>query len=342
MHDRCSTQREQHHKRHRDIASIVYRILRLDDSNSATTSPLPGRTRWSKVDDQSEVTNDDEDDSDYSERTSSAATEWTDPNDPKDEIELKPATRREKKAARKVARDKARFSGLGQYEIDRISEILHPKESSRNDEGNGSDPLQCSIIEDNIAFNAHTFKYSSLRTNIHTKRLIKNNGSSKDDNPLKCQYQDAEITTFIRQLGIDPSESKSPSKGRRPLLVKLREGIRDDLKCVENENRQRMIRKAGYWRYANKRAYNDMIQRREIWDWETGAKLEEVDAEEDVPDDISSVPASMPDEYWLPRYHRNDSITKRSSNIGAQSKSYKGIISTYQWLFINAMVPWQI
>ena len=84
---------------------------------------------------------------------------------------------------------------------------------------------------------------------------------------------------FMQKLGIVDTNANGGPKNRRVLLARLREGIRNDLECVANENQQRMMRMAGYWRYANKRTYNLMVEKNDLWDWETGAKLEAIDEE---------------------------------------------------------------
>ncbi|KAL2354500.1 hypothetical protein BJ546DRAFT_62322 [Cryomyces antarcticus] len=49
--------------------------------------------------------------------------------------------------------------------------------------------------------------------------------------------------------------------------------ICDDLAQARNELAETMMRKAGYWRYVNRKTYNAMVANNEILDWETRGRL---------------------------------------------------------------------
>lgn len=291
MVSRCSTQREQHYQRHKEVASVVQKLQRFDDVVIWSNSPLPRKKKWSRASSDSNIVDDevDVDDCEYSddEWAESSTTEWTE-YDARDDGDPESRTRREKKAARKATRDKARFAGLTKGDINRVQEVLYGSSQGVDGNSDSADPLESSTIEDNIAFNPSTFKYSSLRTQVHKKKLLKNNVSPKNVDRERRQGQDAEITILIQRLGIDSVDVYSGPKERRSLLVKLREAIRNDLECVANEEQQRMMRMAGYWRYANRRTYNHMVQKNQIWDWETGAKLEVIDEGEEASEEDAS------------------------------------------------------
>ena len=306
---RCSTQREQHYQRHKDIACIVRDILKLDGVVVSSQSPMPIKTRWSRVSSDFEILDhqrDVEDDSDSDDECAqSSTTEWTDYGDSRDYDDPKPGTRRERKAARRAARNRARFAGLTKSEINQVKEVLHPSYSSSHGCPDSRDPLRSSTIEANIAFNPSTFKYASLRADVYQKKVLKNKISPKSLDKERLQSEDAEITLFIEELGIDMSDFNGCTKQRRSLIAKLKQAIRNDLKCVANENQQRMMRLAGYWRYANRRTYNHMVEKNQIWDWETGAKLEVIDEgeeanEEDTTCMSGNLPGENPDVYQYP------------------------------------------
>ena len=188
-------------------------------------------------------------------------------------------TTKEMKDARRRERNQARFDALKEQEIHRVERVLHPKSASRERSIDTADPLKSPTIKNNLAFNPSTFKYESLRTDVHTKKVQKNNGSRTTPESERSQSQDVE--TFIEQLGVDVRRVKSVSKEQRSLLTELYEAIKQDLECVANDEKEFMKRMAGYWRYVCRRTYNHMVQRNEIWDWETGAKLEPLNMDED-------------------------------------------------------------
>ena len=138
-------------------------------------------------------------------------------------------------------------------------------------------------INANITFNTRTFRFSSLRADIHAKKIIKANGdpnrtpSSKTPATPTSSPQDSPlITAILHRLGI-PAAPLHPHKDRKVQLALLRSHIATDLECVDNEDRETMMRMAGYWRYVNRRTYNAMVLNNQLWDWETGAKLEEIE-----------------------------------------------------------------
>ncbi|KAG8527442.1 uncharacterized protein KY384_007594 [Bacidia gigantensis] len=84
---------------------------------------------------------------------------------------------------------------------------------------------------------------------------------------------------IIAGFGVTPTPSKN-TKQRKRLIDKLNIAVAADLTAFENEQAETMARRAGYWRYVNKRSYNEMVRRNEIWDWASGEKLSEIDESE--------------------------------------------------------------
>ncbi|GAD91759.1 hypothetical protein MGYG_05389 [Paecilomyces variotii No. 5] len=86
------------------------------------------------------------------------------------------------------------------------------------------------------------------------------------------------ITRIICELGIKPPFNGG-TKDRQRLLQELQNSIIMDIEIVANEARETFSRKEGYWRYANKRAYNEMVRSNELVNWETGEKPRELEVE---------------------------------------------------------------
>ncbi|MCJ1301688.1 hypothetical protein MMC08_004489, partial [Hypocenomyce scalaris] len=172
-------------------------------------------------------------------------------------------------------------------DIERISQALHPFRiplggescGDQNSNGNGQGLLNNSTIDANITFNTRTFRYASLRQNIHAKKLAKAQGieapNTPDNNVLG--QEDSQIVETLGRLNITVVTAGASCSERKTLLSKLCDAIHNDLLIVENEDRDTMKRMAGYWRYVNKRTYNAMVRNNELWNWATGAKLEEIE-----------------------------------------------------------------
>lgn len=155
-----------------------------------------------------------------------------------------------------------------------VERALHPEsgqEASAVSKGQGLADNR--TIDENIAFTANTFTWGKLRQGVHAKKVAKNNGGKQKPN---TPQQDNEILDPIfASLGVSTNLTKA-SKERRSLDTKLRAAILGDLVAFENDQVETMQRMAGYWRYANKRTYNEMVRNNELWDWATGEKLPEI------------------------------------------------------------------
>lgn len=279
----------QHVKRHRDIASLVRDILHLDDAR-ARTSLLRNRTRKARKDDGFEFL---KLDTGFIDEIGESE-EWQDTDTVcDDDVDGQPLGLAETKenmgsmkiqnAERKIVQCQSRFQITTAEELQRVQDALHPARGSLYKNGGGhleSNGLaNNATIDTNIAFNSRTFQYSSLRTAVRKKKFEKHNGIS---NPRsRTPLDGSQMSAILNRLGISTSAVSYSAKERTSCLVRLRSAIKKDLDCTENEDRETMMRMAGYWRYVNRRTYNAMVRNKELWDWATGAKLEEIEEEEE-------------------------------------------------------------
>lgn len=189
-------------------------------------------------------------------------------------------TRKAAKADRKFAKNQVRFDVITKEDLDRIQNALHPEFRLAAEEANqGQGLFDNSTIDQNIAFNTHTFKYSSLRQGVHAKKILKNNRPPRKIDGLDPEQAEDILTPILKALGLETKLTKA-SRERRNLDTKLRSAVWGDLVAFENEQAETMERMAGYWRYVNKRTYNQMVENNELWDWATGQKLAKVEDSE--------------------------------------------------------------
>ena len=197
-----------------------------------------------------------------------------------------PNARKAAKAERKAAKNQVLFDVITQEELATVQRSLHPESEKQISTIKGGQGLANNpTIDENIAFNANTFKWNQLRQGVHAKKQAKINGGKQRPN---TDEQDNELLSPIfAQLGISCSSLFSrANRERKSLDMKLRTAILGDLVAFENDQVEKMQRMAGYWRYTNKRTYNEMVRNNEIWDWATGEKLPEIreDLELDIVD----------------------------------------------------------
>ena len=209
-----------------------------------------------------------------------------------------PDARKAAKAERKAAKNQVLFDVITQEELATVQRSLHPEaEKQLSTIPNGQGLANNRTIDENITFNANTFKWNQLRQDFHAKKVAKNNGGKQRPN---THEQDSEILSPIfAQLGISTvTQFSKANRERKSLDAKLRAAILGDLVAFENDQVEKMQRMAGYWRYTNKRTYNEMVRNNEIWDWATGEKLPEIreDAELDIIDEADENGTKMSEE----------------------------------------------
>ncbi|KAI4129690.1 MAG: hypothetical protein LQ347_003672 [Umbilicaria vellea] len=291
----CRKSLELHDKRHREIAVFVQRIRRLDDAITIS-SPLSTKKRKTRK-------------SENTERSSTATdcieeelvegdAEWADSSTIyEDDIDFKRlcssnakenrSTKKSQRAEKKIAKNQMRVQIVSTEDIAQISQALHPFTASpigethagRHENGDGQGLWNNSTIDANIAFNTSTFRYASLRQNIAVKKLAKAQGIGTPKTPEEnvSWQDDPQIVETVGRLNIAVATCGPSSRKRKTLLSRLCHAIHSDLLIMENEDRDTMMRMAGYWRYVNRRTYNAMVRYNHLWDWATGAKLEEIE-----------------------------------------------------------------
>ncbi len=287
MVSRCHTTIELHDKRHRQIASIVQNIKRLDRVHISVKTLRSkkkrnkGRKRWDESDADAEL----------KDSIQERGVEWDDQSSTMDEEEAEDKqqhwtaeTRKAAKAQRKAAKNQARFNVITQDDMENVQRSLHPelknttKQEKPDQKGQGLTDNK--TIEDNIPFNTHTFDWDCLRQGIHQKKIIKANESRKPVT-LNLEEENEILEPILSSLGIRVNVLKA-TKERKSLETKLRNAIMEDILAFQNEQDETMQRMAGYWRYVNRRTYNEMVKNNELWDWATGQKLPEIEEESEL------------------------------------------------------------
>ena len=303
---RCGNTIKAHNKRHLEIAEIIQAIHRLEGS-STKDSPLYNNKRKAKKRDDSDPNPSDDgnlhvgrvDHEREIEWDSNSSTLNNDEDDPKEGKQCwsggmeNADVRKAAKAERKAAKNQVLFEVITPQDLALVDKALHPESDQQASAAFKSQGLADNhTIDENIAFNANTFKWSKLRQTVHMKKIARNNGGKQKTNTPE---QDNEILSPIfASLGISTHLSKA-NKQRKSLDAKLRAAILGDIVAFKNDQVETMQRMAGYWRYANKRTYNEMVRNNEIWDWATGEKLPEIteEAELDVIEEQNENPEAQ-------------------------------------------------
>lgn len=170
-------------------------------------------------------------------------------------------SKKDRKEAKRQAKAAGRVLEIRANDIERIGKILHPEEPV--DEEFERNLLMDKRIEENMYYNSAT-------SNSREERQIFISQDRRGKAELKIT--DAEIERITTELKVhDICHVKG--KKERALVCRLRDKIVEDLKHEHGEARETMMRKAGFWRWASRKAYNRLAENGRIWDWESGEAL---------------------------------------------------------------------
>ena len=183
------------------------------------------------------------------------------------------ASKKDRKEAKRLAKAADRVLEIKAKDVERISKILHPGEPVDEEFERGL--LMDKSIEENVYYHPQT---SNNREERHI--FISHDRRGKAEFKVTA----AEIERIMIELRVhDTSHVKG--KKERALVGRLRDKIVEDLEHEHGEARETMIRKAGFWRWASRKAYNRLAENGRIWDWDSGEALAPVvEHEADVVD----------------------------------------------------------
>ncbi|PQE03845.1 SAM-dependent methyltransferase -type protein [Rutstroemia sp. NJR-2017a BBW] len=266
---------EVHHTRHKDILVLIRKIEKLDNAEQTTDTH---------------------------------STKHTKPERSCEETEMSGLRKRERKKAKKLG-SKTHQNDMDifrQEDIDHISEALHQSihgtkagragwntyESPRARLGTNDGRVLEEGGEDaaegaghNHAVHAPRFPTTKQKnatnaakrapnTAQFTQAKLRGNSRKYDPNAAKSHdpHRSVHPAVFYR-LGININNPTTNSSERRLLVCKLAAAIKDDLEVVTKEQEEAAMREEGFWRWAGRGAYENMMDYHEIFDWATGAKI---------------------------------------------------------------------
>lgn len=249
----CRTIDEAHHRRHKKIAEgirDVYESCGLEDWTIIPSEPEErGRTRGQDPS---------SDRCDDTGRTLS--TEDT------------PASKREKKDAKALARAASRTRVISQEEIAHVESVLHSAEGFSNSNSDGPrNTEEMEEIERHLKYNAHV--YNSQPDRRELKRYARLPDVDVDfDAEMERIFEAFRVTELLKKNTRNRGLQGKELKTFQALVEELKKAVVDDLVLVKRDALETRMRRAGYLRYTNKTAHNIIEDRYTDKDWKTGEK----------------------------------------------------------------------
>lgn len=228
----CKTTDEQHEKRHREIAEVLARINKLKAEEEAAemdslASPTAPKTPRTPL--------------------TARALNLVDGS----LFDAPKTSKKERKAAKKAFRASERDRVVTRQDIEFVAKILHPRsEKELVEDVEVGDMGEDEEIKMNLKFNGSTYNSKAARHDY----IIKDRERSDID--------DGAVKNLLIAMNVD-----ARSKGKAAELVhELAEAIKNDLVHFHDELKIVARNKAGFWRWAHKRAYRDLVENGKDWD----------------------------------------------------------------------------
>ncbi|MCJ1399869.1 hypothetical protein MMC11_003072 [Xylographa trunciseda] len=259
--DACRMASEQHIERIREIATLDHNAQERMESSKPPASHNRRRSSiaWGALatDESSLRPPDSPDTSSTADRGAGAAFS---------------GNRKDKKAEQSARRAKAHAGKVVTADdLARWEAALHPPSPERSE-------ADAATIAAALSYTPHLFAGSAMRQDAHAKKVLRRHTLTTA--AATPETKAAIVDALLAKLDIVDGAPRYAGKEGKLLGGKLRALVEAHLTVSANEERHRMQRMEGYWRYVNRRAYNRMVRRGELWDWGTGGKLVEIEESE--------------------------------------------------------------
>ncbi|CAD6448574.1 6488ab51-7959-4435-beb4-c9f449663e35-CDS [Sclerotinia trifoliorum] len=290
-----------HHTRHKEILNIIREIKMFDQENQS----LDSQTMKRKDGPEKKRT-----DSETTSEATDAISEMS--------FEEESLTRRERKKAKKLgARTRRNVDVYSQDEINSISEALHGQihESKGAWEGtyaydnrraDASLTNNDVVQEEDEEYDVYAVQSPHPASNKEYKvpnyptpkqqRAAKKLTTTTNLRQSKLRGHQQKFTpemahkndpyggidpAIMYRLGIDVNPLSSP-KTRKELIEKLIIAVKNDLQVIRREEEEAVIREEGFWRWAGRNAFRNILEYRKTFDWATGQKISAMKTEAEI------------------------------------------------------------
>ncbi|KAI9827236.1 MAG: hypothetical protein M1832_005374 [Thelocarpon impressellum] len=286
----CRNSAEQHDKRHREVATLIQSIQDYDENCKGESSRH--RARKGDFDCDFLAPFDDGIDTELLEDNETLTVVSGDGADVRAEA-FGPRSadvkgKRARKAAKRAAKSHGRIRTVRADDVALVQGALHPPEPealstrprSRNNsadlkgrqrpvlrtQGHGANTQELYVWEPRSKENSSGGSGKTPANRTWDLAL----GKDREVKKIATEGIPAEM---LQKLGVPLEGALSADKERKVLLARLCEAIRYDIVTVDNEEKETEMRMEGYWRYVNRKTYNEMVWNNSERDWNSGEKL---------------------------------------------------------------------
>ena len=168
-----------------------------------------------------------------------------------------PQKKKERKAAKKAGKIARLPKILTAADIEHIGKVLHPNDHDADERELELKLLNDPDIKDNRFFHKGTSNLREVR-NIFVKK-------DRKGDKVTFRVEAEEMEGLLQLLNVSPITTSSSSEEKK-LVEELKAKIEADLGQAQKEMEELQMRKAGFWRWASKKAYNRLVANGRIWE----------------------------------------------------------------------------
>lgn len=295
----CCNEERAHYDRHKEIAEHVMLISKIDLYGTAE-GPQRVQLRLAGAEDDEEHVDiaEDFDQDDFDDTATEVSSIATPLKSPAAQKRLEKKAVKEAKALAKAQKNQGRFTiGPTRSDVAAVAKAIHGPTACMQLAIHTPGESFESIIDRNIHYVAavHSSKriYANDGVEVNGNRNERQRSLSMSDG-MKRRIHDIlsnlGISGFTTTTPLSPISPNVPSKffldgdtrrKRQAALNRVQTLIKEDIEKSDADERETLMRMAGYWRYVNKGIYNSMLVNHEHWEWATGAKVDRVSEDED-------------------------------------------------------------
>lgn len=222
-------------------------------------------------------------------------------------------SKKDRKEAKKAAKAAERTRVVTTKDLQQISLILHPSdEDTTEDLDFEKQLLEDDAIDENKYYHRGTANSREMR-----HRFIKQERAGK----IELQILEEEMNRIMAELKV-PRLEEAGSRGARAAIVAIHKAVEEDLIHCWNEDQHTMMRKAGFWRWASRKAYDRLVANGRIWDWKNEEDpIPDVDEQVVEAAVVVKEPTNDGDETSEPTPSLIDSISTETSRSGPASST---------------------
>lgn len=223
-----------------------------------------------------------------------------------------PLSKKERKAAKKLQKLAVLPKVITAADIDFVAKVLHPHDHASSE----ADEERRLLDDPDIKLNLYYHKGTNNTREARYRRMER-----LQDGSRVLVISSEEVEAVLAELKV-PALAKAANATEHQLIESIRKAVHNDLLNVAKEQEMVSMRKAGFWRWANKKAYNKLLENGRFWDQKAPETPKHQDSSFSWPSTSKENSAARPS-----TLKRQDSVVAGPSTAEEEKEEEKEIVA---------------